>query len=209
MRLDVWSDFACPWCLLGKRRLEHALEGRDDVDVHWRAYELQPDMPADGQPRSVLERKLGGPERLQQAQARITGLGAAIGLQYAFEKQQRMSNTRLAHRAVALAGEHRAALVDALFRAHFEEGLDLSPRSAVVDVAAAVGLDRPTLERALQGDGGLKDVLADQALAGELGIRGVPCFVADMKVSVSGAQEVETFRQFLEEAASGPRSPAG
>lgn len=206
MRLDVWSDIACPWCLLGKRRLEQALAllpAGGSVEVHWRAFELQPTMPADGQPRAFLEKKLGGPERLRRAQLHIAALGKEVGLNYAFDKQERVSNTRLAHRAVALAGERQGALVDALFRAHFEEGRDLSPLPAVLDVAAGVGLDRAWLEAELRGQGGLAAVLADEQLAQELGIAGVPCFVADMKVAVSGAQDTETLRQFLDEAARG------
>lgn len=208
MRLDVWSDIACPWCLLGKRRLEKALEGMGprgkDVEIHWRAFELQPALPTEGAPRSFLEAKLGGPEKLQKAQAHIAGLGKLVGIDYAFEKQERVSNTRLAHRAIALGGaDKRTALIDAFFRAHFEEGKDVSPLATVLDVAASVGVDRAWLERELKGDGGLKEVLEDETMAGELGIGGVPCFVANMKVAVSGAQDVETFQQFLDEAMRG------
>lgn len=205
MRLDVWSDIACPWCLLGKRRLEKALalRGRGDIEVHWRAFELQPDIPADGLPRSFLEEKLGGRDRLERAQKHIEVLGKEVGVNYAFEKHLRVSNTRLAHRAIALAGDKQGALVDAFFRAHFEEGRDISPLSAVLDVAAAAGLDRAWLESELRGEGGLAQVLADEQLAQELGIQGVPCFVAEMKVAVSGAQDVETFQQFLDEAVRG------
>ncbi len=216
MRLDVWSDIACPWCLLGKRRLEKALEGMGprgkDVEIHWRAFELQPALPTEGAPRSFLEAKLGGPEKLQKAQAHIAGLGKLVGIDYAFEKQERVSNTRLAHRAIALGGalpaeaaaaQTRTALVEAFFRAHFEEGKDISPLATVLDVAARVGVDRAWLERELKGDGGLQEVLEDETMAGELGIGGVPCFVANMKVAVSGAQDVETFQQFLDEAMRG------
>lgn len=200
MKLDVWSDIACPWCFLGKRRLEQALAGRSDVVVQWRAFELQPDLPPDGAPRSFLEAKLGGPERLRSAQAHIAALGAELGISYRFERQARVSNTRLAHRAIALAPDaERADLVDAFYRAHFEEGRDVSPLATVVEIARpfCTGCD---LEAELRGKGGLDDVLADEALARELGIEGVPCFVADMRVAMSGAQGIHTMRKFLDEA---------
>ena len=202
-RLDVWSDIACPWCFLGKRRLEQALAllpGAPDhgVQVVWRAFELQPAMAPDGAPRAELEKKLGGPERLARAQAHIAALGREVGIAYAFEKQERLSNTRLAHRAIALAPEEqRGALVDAFFRAHFEEGRDISPLATVVDIAKGAGVDVD-----LSGDAGLASVLADEQLAAEVGIRGVPCFVLDMRTAVSGAQDVDTLRDFLDTAGS-------
>lgn len=195
LQLDVWSDIACPWCFLGKRRLERALTGRTDVTVRWRAFELNPGMSADGGPIADLERKLGGRERLARAQAHITKLGAEVGIRYAFDKQTRLSNTRLAHRAIALAPAGKANdLVDALFRAHFEEGRDLSPRATVEEIARSLGVDVP-----LEGDAGLASVLEDEQMANDLGIGGVPCFVANMRAAVSGAQDVATLNAFLDD----------
>lgn len=197
MQLDVWSDLACPWCFLGKRRLAQALRGRADVEVRWRAFELNPDFPADGAPRSYLEVKLGGAERLRRAQQGIAALGLEAGIRYAFEKQSRLPNTRLAHRAIAVApASQKDALVEALFRAHFEEGLDLSPLDNVLAVSRAAGVPVD-----LEGDAGLAQVLEDEALAAQLGIAGVPCFVADQRTALSGAQDVATMGRFLTAAA--------
>jgi predicted DsbA family dithiol-disulfide isomerase len=195
MQLDVWSDIACPWCFLGKRRLARALDGRKDVTVRWRAFELQPGMPAEGGSLAELEKKLGGPERMARAHAHIAKLGADVGITYAFEKRTKLSNTRMAHRAIALAPPEKAdALVDALFRAHFEEGRDLSPRETVEEIARSVGVDVT-----LEGDAGLASVLEDEEMANTLGIGGVPCFVANMRAAVSGAQDVDTLRGFLDD----------
>jgi predicted DsbA family dithiol-disulfide isomerase len=198
LQLDVWSDIACPWCFLGKRRLDKALEGRSgDVVVRWRAFELQPGMSPDGAPLAELERKLGGKERLQRAQAHIAKLGEDVGIRYGFAKQTKLSNTRNAHRAIALAPPDQAtALVDALFRAHFEDGVDISPRDVVERIARAAGV-----EVQLDGDAGLASVLADEEMANALGIGGVPCFVANMRAAVSGAQDVETLKAFLQDVA--------
>jgi predicted DsbA family dithiol-disulfide isomerase len=195
LQLDVWSDIACPWCFLGKRRLQRALDGRKDVVVRWRAFELNPGMPTDGGSIADLEKKLGGPERMARAHAHIAKLGAEVGISYAFDKRTRLSNTRLAHRAIALAPPEKVdALVDALFRAHFEEGRDLSPRATVEEIARSVGVDVN-----LDGDAGLASVLEDEDMANTLGIGGVPCFVANMRAAVSGAQDVETLRSFLDD----------
>jgi predicted DsbA family dithiol-disulfide isomerase len=197
LQLDVWSDIACPWCFLGKRRLARALDGRADVSVRWRAFELNPGMPPDGGSLADLERKLGGAERLARAHAHIAKLGADAGIAYAFDKRTKLSNTRLAHRAIALAPRDKAdALVDAFFRAHFEQGRDISPRSVVEDIARSVGVDV-----SLEGDAGLASVLEDEQMANDLGIGGVPCFVANMRAAVSGAQDVDTLKVFLDDVA--------
>ena len=116
-----------------------------------------------------------------------------MGIHYGFDKRTKLSNTRLAHRAIALAPPDKAdALVDAFFRAHFEDGRDLSPRATVEEIARSVGVSV-----SLDGDAGLASVVEDEAMANELGIGGVPCFVANMRAAVSGAQDVATLRAFL------------
>lgn len=199
VQLDVWSDIACPWCFLGKRRLDKALEGKTGISVRWRAFELDPGMPLAGKPIADLERKLGGPERLARAHAHLEKLGNEIGIRYAFDKRTKLSNTRNAHRAIALApADKKHALVDAFFRAHFEEGVDLSPRDVVERIARDNGA--PVL---LDNEAGLASVLEDESMANALGIGGVPCFVANMRAAVSGAQDVDVLRSFLDDVAQG------
>lgn len=203
VQLDVWSDIACPWCFLGKRRLERALEGRPprSVEVRWRSFELNPELPAAGGPIADLERKLGGPERMARAQAHIAKMGLEVGIHYDFKRQTRISNTRLAHCAIQLApAAKQSALVDAFFRAHFEDGRDLSPRETVLEIARSVGVGDGKVDLDLEA--GLPHVLEDERMANELGIGGVPCFVADMRAAISGAQDVATMTMFIDDVTS-------
>lgn len=202
MRVDVWSDVACPWCFLGKRRLAAALAATGiDADVHWRAFELAPDLPPDGVDLEAFFRaRYGGIEAIRPAQARLAALGREVGIDFAFERQTRAANTRLAHRAIQLARDLGGAalqdqVVEACFRGNFEEGLDLSDRDALVARLGVPALAAPLAE----GDG--EDAVAyDEALAARLQIRGVPYFLADERLGLSGAQAADVFVAFLERA---------
>jgi predicted DsbA family dithiol-disulfide isomerase len=194
--LDVWSDIVCPWCYIGRRRLAAALaeEGPGSVDVRWRAFQLQPDIPPEGlDAAEYFAAKFGGPERLRQIHDRVAGEAAKVGLTLRFDLQRRAPNTLLAHRAIALAPDAGAAL-DALFAAHFEQGLDIGDRDTVLRVVD--GLDAEALDR---GDG-TDAVHADLQAAREIGVTGVPFFVAGGRVALSGAHEPALLRRLLEAA---------
>jgi predicted DsbA family dithiol-disulfide isomerase len=200
--IQVWSDVICPWCYIGKRRLEKALtEFRGDVRVTYRAYQL--DATPVPQPRPIKEvmaAHFGGSERADQMFAHVTSVAAGDGLILNFDKAI-AANTFDAHRLVAWAtGQDRQAeMVDALQRAHFGDGIDIGSRPALADVAAGLGLDRAAALAYLESDAGTGAVNADLSEARELGITSVPTFVIDGKYEVQGAQEPSTLLAALEE----------
>lgn len=192
--LDVWSDIVCPWCLIGRRRLATALaaEPPGSVVVRWHAFQLQPDLPVEGvEADAYFAAKFGGPERVREIQARVAGEAAKEGLELRFDLQRRAPNTLLAHRALKLAPDPEAAL-DALFSAHFERGLDVGDRDTVL--ALVDGIDAAALDR---GDGA-EAVAQDIEVAREIGVTGVPFFVAGARAALSGAHEPALLRKLLE-----------
>jgi len=209
MRIDIWSDMVCPWCYLGHRRFELALEelaadGIDDFDVCWHAFELDPDAPAEpGDLRAVIERKYG-PGAFDGMTGRLTALGAADGLEYRFDLAQRV-NTFDAHRLTAFAATHGPEAQDRmlrrLFRSYFTEGGELSNHEELVGLAEDVDLDAEAVRAVLTGDEFADEVRADEAMARDLGVTGVPAFVIDRQFLVSGAQDTETFVRLLRKAA--------
>ena len=209
MRIDIWSDMVCPWCYLGHRRFELALdqlraEGTDDFDVRWHAFELDPTAPAEpGDLRAVIEKKYG-PGAFDGMTGRLVALGTEEGLDYRFDLAQRV-NTFDAHRLTAWAAtggpEAQDAMLRRLFRAYFTEGATLSDHDVLAGLAAEVGLDADAARAALAGDEFADEVRADEAMAQELGVGGVPAFVLDRQFLVSGAQDTETFVRLLRKAA--------
>jgi predicted DsbA family dithiol-disulfide isomerase len=207
MRVDVWSDFVCPWCYLGKRRLELTLErfeGRTPVEVHWRSFQLDPKFPREftGGVNELLVAKYGMSRAEAEAiHARVTGLGAADGLVYRFDRC-RPSNTFDAHRLLQAANlQNLGALLQGRFmRAYFSEGVSLGDGQALVSLAAEVGLDAAESQAVLNSQQFAADVQADERRAHELGYRGVPAFLFAEKVQVSGAESVETLLHALQRA---------
>lgn len=198
IRIDLFSDVICPWCFIGKRRLERALAARPDreVEIQWRAFQLNPDMPRDGMlRRHYVEAKFGGPERATQIYGSIRGAGAGEGLDFAFDKIQRTPNTVAAHRLINWATQQNNAdpLVEALFRAYFFEGRDIGSIGALTEVAADSGLDGDAARDYLETDEGSGEVAAETRFAYENGITGVPCFIFNRRYAVAGAQEPEAF----------------
>jgi predicted DsbA family dithiol-disulfide isomerase len=209
IEIDVWSDIACPWCYLGKRRLATGLAASGaPAQVTWHAFELQPDMPPDGMPsHEFYDKKFGAAGRWASTFAKMTALGAADGITFAFEKMQRAPNTRLAHRAIRIAHALEGpaaqdAVVEACFRAHFTDGVDISNREALLAALAGTPIDQGALRERLGWDESLDAVLADEEAAGKIGISGVPFFVAQGKLAMSGAQPADVFAGFLEQARS-------
>ena len=203
--VDVISDVICPWCFIGKRRLEKAiaaLDGQREVQVHWHPFQLNPTMPKEGISRKEYRTlKFGSWERSLELDAKVIAVGQTEGIQFAFDKIERTPNTVDAHRLIWLADQHgcQDAVVEALFRAYFTEGRDISNRQTLIDVAAEAGLERQVAETMLNSDEGM-DVIEE---AGELSRRhqvtGVPFFMINNEITLSGAQEpgtfIEAFRQ--------------
>ena len=207
MEVEIFSDVVCPWCAIGKRRFEAALERFDqqeEVDVHWRAFELDPSAPAssDVDVATHLAEKYG----MSRAQAiasqeRLADLAAAEGLEFHFELAKR-ANTFDAHRLLHYAHEVGAqdALKERLFRAYFTEGEEIADHATLVRLGSEVGLDSDKSAEVLESGRYATEVRADEAAARELGVTGVPFFVIDRRYGISGAQSPEMILQVLNEA---------
>lgn len=203
MRVEIYSDPVCPWCYIGKRRFEVATRRRADVefDVRWLPFELNPTLPQAGVEReSYLARKFGDPERVQAMQAQLRELGSGLGIDFRFERARRMPNTRLAHELLQFAQGEGAqdAVSEALFKAYFEEGLDIGDRARVIGIGTGAGLDAAELERALTNHRYANDIDALERQAHAWGISGVPTFIFDRNYAVSGAQDTDVFLQVFD-----------
>jgi predicted DsbA family dithiol-disulfide isomerase len=198
MIIEVYSDVICPWCYIGRRRLEKALEqvGGAEVSVRWQPYELNPDMPAGGiSRRDYRTRKFGSWERSQELDARVAAAAAAEGLSIAFDRMERTPNTFDAHRLLWLVGEKgppgaQDALAGALFHAYFVEGEDVGSAEVLTRLAVGCGMALPAVSTLLNSDKGAAEVRAAEEQARTLGIDSVPTFVLDGRYVVTGAQPV-------------------
>jgi predicted DsbA family dithiol-disulfide isomerase len=219
LRLDLWADIACPWCYLGSARLDEVLAERaaagEAVVVRHRPFELNPGMPPEGVPMAgFLEAKFGGTAAVAEAHARLTELGREAGLAYDFAAVGKAPSTRLAHHVLSTydADPRQRLAVRALYRAYFEQGLDVTDAATLVEVvAAATGESGDDVHTRLDSPTDTLD--AELALGRELGVNAVPTFVADAgtdvdpelglsaaAVAVQGAQSVEVLHQVLDEA---------
>lgn len=209
LTVEVWSDVVCPWCYIGKRRLEAALETfeqRDDVTVIWRSFELDPQAPdaPEGTATERLAAKYGmSLERARTLHAEMTDRAAREGLEFHFELA-RGGNTFDAHRLIHLAATygHQAAAEERLMRAYFTEGEPISDPETLIRLVGEVGVDADEARDVLASDRFASDVREDELLAARLGIQGVPFFVLDRRYGVSGAQPPEVLVQALEQAVS-------
>ena len=207
VRIDVVSDVVCPWCFIGKRRLEKALAIASDVpvEVHWRPYFLNDWIPVEGIGRDqYLTTKFGSPERYQGIAQRVRAAAAAEGLDYAVDKISRQPNTRDAHRLIRWAdGIGKAAdMKQRLMDLYFTEGGDLSDREVLVQAAADVGLDPEDVRAALDSDKDIAEIEQEVEAAKEAGIQGVPYFILDGKYAISGAQAPEALAQAIEQVSA-------
>ena len=206
MRVDIWSDVICPWCYLGKARFANALGSfahRDEVEVVYRSFELDPGYPKDRQETNsaMLGRKYGLSEAdAHAAESRIAGLAAAEGLGFAPERP--VGNTFDLHRVLqlGLAKGAQADLVRALDQAYFAQARPVFDRDVITELAAGAGLDAALTTEVIDGDGYAEEVRQDEGLARQLGITGVPFFVLDMALGVSGAQSTEVLASALQQA---------
>lgn len=209
IKIDIWSDIACPWCYIGKRKFEagsglFAGSGDDRaVEVEYHSFELSPDTPVDfdGSEIDFLAGHKGmQPEQVHGMLERVTGIASSVGLDYDFDALKH-TNTVKAHELLhfAKANGKQLELAERLFKAYFVEGKHVGRIEDLADLAAEVGLDRAAAVAALESNEFLSDVRADQSLAQEYGIQGVPFFVIDGRYGVSGAQDAATFAQVLEQ----------
>ena len=201
LNIDLVSDFVCPWCFLGKVRLDRALEelkaSRPDLDVrvNWLPFFLNPDTPAAGEPyREFLEAKFGGPIKAEAVLDKVRAVAADDGLVYAFERIQTRPNTLAAHRLMYRAQAHGQkperiqALAHALFTAHFQEGRDIGDLDTLADIATACGERREAVREWLAGRGEVDKVKRMAEGVRRQGIEGVPFFILNRKMALSGAQ---------------------
>ncbi|HYD57440.1 MAG TPA: DsbA family oxidoreductase [Burkholderiales bacterium] len=202
MKVEIVSDVICPWCYIGKRRFEKALalvQGELEVEVAWRPFQLNPDMPRQGMPRAEYRKaKFGSVERGRQLDARVAAEGQGEGIAFAFDRMERTPNTLAAHQLIDLAQKQgrAAAVVDALFRAYFEEARDIGDEAVLRDIAARHGVaDWPSAANE-------KEVAEAEESFRALGISAVPTFVLGRRLGVSGAHPAEALASALREAAS-------
>jgi predicted DsbA family dithiol-disulfide isomerase len=208
LRIDIWSDIACPWCYIGKRHLEAALKDfphADHVELVWRAFELDPSAPKVRDREPMVDR-IAAKYRLDRASAqaqldRVAGVGAQDGLELRFDRMQ-PGNTFDAHRLLHFAHDagKQDALKERLFRAYMTDGQVISDRDVLAACARDVGLDEAAAREVLAGDRYTREVRGDEALAGKLGITGVPFFVFRGELAVSGAQPASVLRAMLDRA---------
>ena len=196
VRIDVVSDVVCPWCFIGKHRLEKALALRPDiaVEVHWRPYFLNDWIPREGISREqYLTTKFGSPERYKGIAQRVTAAAGEEGLVYASDKMTRQPNTLDCHRLIRWAeGIGKAAdMKQRLMDLYFTEGADLTNHAVLVQAASDVGLDPEDVRAALDSDQDVEQIEQEVLAAKQAGIEGVPCFIFGGKFAVSGAQSPE------------------
>ncbi|KTR39050.1 MULTISPECIES: DsbA family protein [Curtobacterium] len=207
VKVDVWSDIACPWCYIGKRKFEAGVAAfsstpeAQPVEVEYHSFELSPDTPVDfeGTEAEFLSQHKGLPvDRAQQMIDQVAGIAESVGLHYDYDAL-RHTNTVKAHQVIHLAKQHgkQLEMVERLFTAYFERGEHVGQDESLADLGASIGLDRDEVLATLRDDAQLAAVRADQAQAQAFGINGVPFFVIDGKYGVSGAQDPAAFEQVL------------
>ena len=206
MRIDIYTDTVCPWCYLGKRRLELAIAARPQYEpkVTWRPFELDPDLPAEGVERApYLAAKLGDPERLRSVEAELKRQGAASGIDFRFDLIERVPNTRRSHLLIAHAARsgRQTGVHERVMRAYFQEGRDIGDIEVLVELGVEAGLAERESRAALILRAGQDGVVAAQRHAGVLGITGVPTFIFDGQYTVSGSQEVGTLTRIFDQVA--------
>lgn len=208
LKIDVYSDVVCPWCLVGKRHLEQALallgEKAPEVDLQWRAFELNPDLPTEGVERRAYLTEKFGPRSMAEVYARVSAAGEAAGIAFEFERILRQPNTRRAHQLVsaARAAGCQDAVVESLFRGYFQEGADLTREQTLVDLAVRAGLEGGQARAALADEALERAVAAEEHRARQMGVSGVPFFVLDGRYGLSGAQPAEALAQAIAEVAA-------
>ena len=207
LSIDMVSDVVCPWCFIGKRRLEKAIALRPDipVKVRFRPYFLNPWVPREGISRKdYLTTKFGSPERYRGVAERVAQAAAAEGLTYKLDDIKRQPNTLDCHRLILWAGERAAPMKQRLMELYFAEGGDLTDRSVLITAAAECGLDAERVRERLAGEDDVERVTREADSAKQAGIDGVPYFIFGGRIAVQGAQAPEHLAQAIAHAASEP-----
>jgi len=202
--VDVISDVICPWCFIGKRRLEQAIAAHGKpMSVQWHAFQLNPAMPKEGISRREYRiRKFGSWERSLELDAKVIAVGESERINFAFDKMERTPNTVDAHRLIWLADQHdcQDAVVEALFRAYFTEGKDIGNQQTLIDVVAEAGLERKFAETVLNSETGLEVIVQAGERSQQYQVDSVPFFIINNAVTLSGAQVPETFLDAFKQA---------
>ncbi len=203
LMIEVVFDFVCPWCYLGLKRLSFLLERRQDlaVELVWRPFLLNPDMPRTGMSRAdYMIRKFGAEDRARRLYASIAELGAAEGITFNFAAIRRTPSSVDAHRLVRYAGPFGAAdaLVQRIFQAHFVDGADIGSHATLAALAVELGMDHTATTLFLASSEGADAVHSENLHAHRLGINGVPCFLIDGEHAIAGAQETEVLERLLD-----------
>jgi len=205
MQIDVITDSVCPWCFIGKRRLEQALALRPHItpDIKWKAFLLNPEIPAEGLDRTnYLVRKFGSESRVRRIYGTIADAGLSVEIEFAFERIDKTPNSIDSHRLILKAQEQGVAehVVEALFNAFFREGRDIGDKAMLVKIGVDHGLDRKTLIRYLETDEDVSAIYDQNANAHRLGVNGVPAFIFNHDWIISGAQEPQVLARMLDAA---------
>jgi predicted DsbA family dithiol-disulfide isomerase len=213
LEIDVVSDVVCPWCYVGKKRLEKAIAlAGVPVAVRWHPFQLDPTIPREGKSRrAYLEGKFGSLERVAGMHRQLEELGAAEGIDFAFDRIEIAANTLDAHRLVRWAGEagKQDAVVEALFRANFLEGRNIGDHAVLADIAGTAGMDRAQVEARLASDQDRREVEAEIHSAQKIGVTGVPTYIIANRYGVVGAPPPETLaKAFAEISAAKDDEPA-
>ncbi len=209
MKVEIWSDVMCPFCYIGKRRFEQALQNfanKDEVEIEWKSFQLNPDMETN--PNIHIDQYLADVkgfsiDHARQLNAHVTQMAAEAGLTYNFDKAV-VANSFNAHRFTHLAKKHGLGIAaeEALFKAYFTDGKNMDDNDTLIELGVEIGLDAAEIKQTLESNAFADDVKHDIAEAQYLGIRGVPFFVMNSKYGVSGAQEVRVFDETLQKAFS-------
>ena len=216
LTIDVLSDVVCPWCLIGKRRLEQALAqyahrypDRPAPTVRWHPFQLNPDMPEEGMSRADYVRHKFG-DRADTVYDRVKAVGRSLDIPFAIDAIARQPNTASAHSLIGLAevGGQQQRLVEALFQAYFLQGVDLTQRSELARLAQEAGLSAEQVASCLNSEQARQQVRASDTRARQMGVQGVPFFIFNNQVGVSGAHEPEVLLQAMEQAMQAPQGDA-
>jgi predicted DsbA family dithiol-disulfide isomerase len=208
--IDVVSDVVCPWCFVGRKRLEQALELNPDIDVtvNWRPFQLDPTIPPQGKDRKrYMQEKFGGSDRIFEIHQQLTELGKEVGIEFDFDSIEISPNTLDAHRLIRWASQAQPnvqdTLVGILFSYYFEQGKDIGDSEVLLEAAEEVGMDVAIVASLLPTDADTVGVRQEIDTANQIGVRGVPCFILDQKYAVMGAQSAETLADAIRQTADG------
>jgi predicted DsbA family dithiol-disulfide isomerase len=212
MQIDIISDVVCPWCYIGKRNLEKALSLYEADNpratapkVTWHPFQLNPHLPAEGIPRDeYTSSKFGGPERAKEIYARVASAGAGAGISFRFDEIGQQPNTIAAHQLISLAADSDAqdGVVESLFKGYFLEGRDLTDRETLLELAERGGQNREDGESCLRNEEKRGEIEKQDRHARSLGVEGVPFFIFNQKLTVSGAQPPDVLVRAMTQAES-------